>query len=154
MKFRTCVLWMVVFLLAAAGLATAQQQYGTLTGTVTDEQGGVLPGASVTLRGEALIGGSQTQVTGAGGIYTFRTLSPGTYSVLYEMAGFSPLSQEDVTIAVARVTTVRAEMRVGGLEETITVTGESPIVDVRQNITSTNIDADLYETIPTARNPW
>ncbi len=154
MRWRTCIAIALTSLLVVAGLATAQQQYGTLTGTVSDASGGIVPGATVTITSSALIGGSQTQVAGGTGAYAFRSLPPGEYSATYELAGFSTLTQEGVVIAVARVTTVNVALTVGAVAETITVTGESPVVDVRQNITSTNIDADIYENIPTARNPW
>ena len=154
MRSRHSVLWLLVVLLATVSMATAQQQYGTFTGTVLDEQGGVLPGVTITISSDALIGGTQTQVTGAAGVYTFRSLLPGEYSARYELTGFSSISQEGIVIAVARVTSVNVTLTVGGVEETITVTGESPVVDVRQNITATNIDEALYENIPTGRNPW
>ena len=153
MRCRTFA-WLMAFLLVVSGLAAAQQQYGTITGTVSDEQGGVLPGATVSISSSALIGGTQTVVAGASGAYTFRNLLPGSYDLQFEMSGFSTLRREEIIVSVARVTNVNAELRVGAVAETITVTGESPVVDVRQNITSTNIDADIYEAIPTARNPW
>ncbi len=148
------LLWTMAIFLATVSIAAAQQQYGTFSGTVSDEQGGVLPGVAVTITSPALIGNSQTRVTGPGGTYTFRSLPPGRYAARYVLTGFSTVTREGIQIAVSRVATVNVRLGVGGVEETITVTGESPVVDVRQNITSTNIDEDLYENIPTGRNPW
>ncbi len=140
--------------LVAWTAANAQQQGATLDGTVTDEQGGVLPGVTVTIAGPTLIGGSRVTLTGDGGRYQFRNVPPGTYAVSFELSGFAKLSREDIRLSVATTTTVDAQMKVGGLEETITVTGESPVVDVRSTVTQTNIDQDLYEAVPTGRNPW
>ena len=154
MRCRVSPLWIAAILLIAVGLAGAQQQYGSVSGTVTDEQGGVLPGVTVTISSSALIAGSQTVVTGAGGTYAFRTLPPGVYSLSFSLTGFTTLTQEEINVNVSTERTINPSLAVGGLEETVTVTGESPIVDVRQNITQTNIDAEIYENVPTARNPW
>ena len=148
------VLLCLFLVLSLSGLAIGQQQFGTITGTVTDEQGGVLPGVTVTIESDALIGGSRTAVTSENGSYVFRTLSPGAYNLSSTLAGFATMTQENIEVAVARTSTLNVEMRVGGVEETITVTGEAPVVDVRTNITSTNIDESLYEAVPTGRNPW
>ena len=149
-RSSTFVLILVLF----AGLAGAQQQYGTLDGTVRDEQGGVLPGTTVSISSPALIGGSQTAVTGANGRYSFTNLPPGTYTVLFEMAGLWNLYTRRDRRLRGIHTTVNGDLRVGGIEESITVTGESPVVDVRSNITQTNIDAEVYENVPTGQNPW
>jgi hypothetical protein len=143
------------FLLLVVVVAPARaQQTGTVAGTVRDAQGGLLPGATVTARSDALIGGSQTAVTGEAGAYQFPTLPPGTYVITYELAGFSPFRREDIVVQVARTTRVDVELSVGTLAETVTVSGESPVVDVAGTVTQTNISKDLYEAIPTGRNPW
>ncbi|MGE3273998.1 MAG: carboxypeptidase regulatory-like domain-containing protein [Vicinamibacterales bacterium] len=139
--------------LLVAGVASAQQT-GTVSGTVSDAQGGVLPGVTVTVSGESLIGGAREAVTGATGSYQFAALPPGTYVVNYELAGFSPLRREGIVVRVAQVTRLDVALGVGTLEETVTVSGESPVVDVSSTVTQTNISKDLYEAIPTARNPW
>jgi hypothetical protein len=119
-----------------------------------DEQGGVLPGATVTISSSALIGGPRTAVTGPAGRYVFPNLPPGTYNMRFELTGFTVLTREGIIVSVATVTTVDAPLKVGGVEETVTVTGESPVVDVKQNITQTNINEAIYQAVPTARNPW
>ena len=135
------------------GIAHAQQS-GTLDGTIRDEQGGVLPGTTVTVSSPALIGGEQSTVAGPSGVYRFRDLAPGTYRVVFQLAGFGTLTREGIRVNAARATTLDAQLVVGGLEETVTVTGESPIVDVRNTVTQTNIEEELYESVPTGRNPW
>ncbi len=129
------------------------QQSGTLAGAVRDAQGGVLPGVAITVAGDALIGGVRTTVTGEAGGYQF-ALPPGTYIVSFELTGFAPLRREGILVQVARTVRVDVELGVGTLQETVTVSGASPVVDVSTTVTQTNISKDLAENIPTGRNPW
>jgi hypothetical protein len=133
---------------------SAAQQTGTLTGVVRDAQGGALPGVSVSVSGDALIGGPRSATTGPAGNYQFPSLPPGAYTVSYELTGFAPLRREGIVVQVAGTTRLDVELSVGSLQETVTVSGESPIVDVSSTVTQTNIDKELYEAIPTGRNPW
>lgn len=134
--------------------AASAQQTGTLSGTVRDAQGGVLPGVTISVSGDALIGGARTTVTGDAGGYQLPTLPPGTYVVTYELTGFASLRREGVVVGVARTTRLDVELGVGTLQESVTVSGESPVVDVSSTVTQTNITKDLYDAIPTGRNPW
>ena len=137
------------------GVSTAlAQQTGTLAGTVRDSQGAVLPGVTVTASSAALIGGSRTTPTGATGTYQMTGLPPGTYVVTFELSGFSAFKREDVLVQVNQTVRIDAELAVGSLQESVTVSGESPVVDVSSTVTQTNITKDLYEAIPTGRNPW
>ncbi len=142
---------LLLWLMAAPAAA---QQTGILLGDVRDPQGGMLPGVTITVSGEALIGGPRTIVSGETGAYQVPTLPPGTYTVTYELTGFSPLRREGIIVQVARTTRVDVDLSVGSLQETVTVSGESPLVDVSSTVTQTNITKDLYEAIPTGRNPW
>ena len=150
---RVCARGIWVIVLVALAAPAAAQQTGTLTGTVRDAQGAVLPGVTVTTTGETLIGGSRTTVTGEAGSYQV-ALPPGTYVVAFELAGFAPLKREGIIVQVARTARVDVELGVGNLQETVTVSGASPVVDVSTTVTQTNIDKALYEAIPTGRNPW
>jgi hypothetical protein len=145
-----------VFLCFVLGLPTVAlaQQTGTLAGIVRDSQGAVLPGAMVTASSDALIGGSRSVVTGDSGSYQMAGLPPGSYVIAYELTGFAPVKRENVIIQVAQTVRLDIEMSVGTLQETVTVSGESPVVDVSSTVTQTNITKDLYEAIPTGRNPW
>ena len=145
-----------VFLLLFAGLSSVgeAQQTGTLAGIVKDSQGAVLPGVTVTVSGAALIGAGRSVATGESGAYQIAGLPPGTYTVSYELAGFSAVKREGVAIQVAQTVRLDIEMSVGALQETVTVSGESPVVDTSSTVTQTNITKDLYEAIPTGRNPW
>jgi len=142
-----------VLLLLLTSTTALGQQTGTLTGVVRDAQAAVLPGVTVTVSGESLLGGTRNTVTGAAGSYQF-TLPPGTYTVTFELGGFTPLNREGIIVQVARTARVDVELGVGTLQETVTVSGQSPVVDVSSTVTQTNIDKQLYEAIPTGRNPW
>ncbi len=153
---RTRRLSIVCLALVLGGLPARAlaQQTGTLTGVVRDQQGAVLPGVSVTVSGPALIGGSRGATTSDAGSYQLAALPPGLFTVTYELPGFTTLKREQIRVQVAGVTRLDVEMSVGGLQESVTVTGESPVVDVASTVTQTNIDKDLYEAVPTGRNPW
>ena len=92
-------------------------------------------------------------MTGEAGSYQF-ALPPGSYTVAFELTGFAPLRREGIIVQVARTARVDVELGVGTLQETVTVSGASPVVDVSSTVTQTNISKDLYENIPTGRNPW
>ncbi|HUU33618.1 MAG TPA: TonB-dependent receptor, partial [Vicinamibacterales bacterium] len=143
-----------VALLCGTASARAQVTLGSITGTATDASGAVLPGVTVTLSGERLIGGPQSAVTDANGVYRFARLSPGTYGVKFELAGFRTVDRPDVRISASFVATINGRMEVGTLNETITVTGESPTVDVRSNVQQTVMNQEILEGVPTGRDPW
>jgi hypothetical protein len=140
--------------LAAAGTVLAQTQTGTITGVATDEQGAVMPGVTVSIQSPALIGGTRTTTTNPTGSYQFSQLAPGLYSVTFQLAGFNTIVREEIDVRVAFVSKVDARMQVAGVEETVTVTGESPVVDVKSSVTATNIDKELFETVPSGNNPF
>jgi hypothetical protein len=140
--------------LIAAGPVLAQTQTGTITGVVTDDQGAVMPGVTVSIQSPALIGGTRTAVTNTTGSYQFSQLAPGVYSVVFQLAGFNTLRMEEIDVRVAFVSKVDGRMQVAGVEETVTVTGESPVVDVKSSVTATNIDKELFETVPSGNNPF
>jgi len=139
--------------LVLVGSASAQQS-GSLTGVVRDAQGGVLPGVTVNVTGEALLGQTRSSVTGDQGTWTVQSLPPGTYNVAFDLTGFTPAKREGLQVQVNRATRVDVELGVGTLQETVTVSGDSPVVDVSSTVTQTNVSKELYENIPTGRNPW
>lgn len=150
---RRTLLFACMALLLGAPLAHAQTT-GSITGSVTDASGAVLPGVSITLSGDRLIGGPQTQVTDTSGTYRFDRLVPGSYNVKFELQGFRTVDRPDVRINAAFVATINGKMEVGAVSETITVTGESPTVDVRSNVQQTVMNQEILEGIPTGRDPW
>ncbi len=129
-------------------LAFAQ---GTLTGTVRDASGGVLPGVTVEAASPALTEKVRTAVTDNAGVYRIIELSPGTYSLTVSLPGFTTVKREGISVGGSAVLTIPVEMRVGALEETITVTGETPVVDVQTARRETVLDSDVIATIPATR---
>jgi hypothetical protein len=123
-----------------------------ITGVVKDASGGVLPGASVEASSSALIEKIRTVVTDANGQYRIVDLRPGTYTVTFSLQGFSTVKREGIELTGDFVATINGDLRVGSLEETITVTGESPIVDVQSTRSQQIIDKDILAAIPSSRN--
>jgi hypothetical protein len=141
----------VVALLAAP--AAAQDFRGRINGTVTDNTGAVLPGVTVTTSSPALIQ-PQVQVTGADGSYRFLALPPGVYEVTFELAGFQNVKREGVRVVINQTLSVDQQMNVATLQETVTVTGQSPIVDTSTTSMGTNFTKELLTEIPNARDIW
>src|SRR5919106_1392983 len=144
----------VLLCLLVAAPATAQVQTGSIVGAVTDASGAVLPGVTVSLSGERLIGGVQTFVTDTSGAYRFDRLPPGDYQVKFELQGFKPVTRAEVRVNAAFTATINAKLEVGDLSETITVTGESPTVDTKSNLQQTVMSQEILEGIPSGRDPW
>jgi hypothetical protein len=134
--------------------AGAQIATGAITGAVIDNSGAMLPGVTVTLSGDRLIGGAQSQVTDSGGRYRFDRLPPGPYNVRFELAGFRPVQRQDIVVNATFTATVNEKLEVGQLQETITVVGESPTIDTKSNVQQTVMSQALLEGMPTGRDPW
>ncbi len=154
MRVRVLALLVGVPLLSGLSGPALAQQTGSVAGVVRDAQGGVLPGVTVTLASDALIGGPRTTLTGETGNYQFALMPPGTYVLTFELPGFTPLRREDIRIQVAQNTRVDVEMSVGALQESITVSGAAPVVDVTATVTQTNVNREVIDSIPTSRTPW
>src|SRR5688500_8191514 len=147
---RVCMTWTVcVSLLMLPAVAWAQ---ATITGAVRDASGAVLPGATVEASSPALIEKVRSVVTDATGQYRIVDLRPGTYTVTFTLPGFATVKRDGVEITGTATFQVNADLRVGSLEETITVTGEAPVVDV-QNVRSQSVlSDDVVAALPSARN--
>jgi len=124
----------------------------SLTGVVRDASGGVLPGVTVEAASPALIEKVRTVATDSSGQYRLENLAPGTYSVTYSLPGFTTVKRDGVEVTTGVTVTLNAEMRVGGVQETITVTGETPVVDV-QNSTRKQLvlDDSVVAALPASR---
>jgi hypothetical protein len=133
---------------ALPGLAAAQ----SLAGTVRDTSGAVLPGVTIEASSPALITKVRTGVTDDTGQYRIPDLPPGTYKVTFSLSGFATVVRENLELSGAGVMTIGAEMRVGSLEESITVTGESPVVDVQTARQQMTIDGDIVRALPASRS--
>jgi len=144
------------FLFVFTSFAASQDtlQTGNIAGTVTDTEGNALPGVAVTLKSTALIRGTQLTTTTPTGTYRFIFLPVGTYEVTFEMPGFKTLVIKDVKISIRKTTTVNATLEVSTIAETITVTGQAPVVDTKSTTIATNFTLDMLQKIPSARDPW
>ena len=145
----------VVTLLALAvsipAIASAQ---GSLAGVVKDASGAVLPGVTVEAASPALIEKVRSATTDGTGQYQIVNLPPGGYAVTFTLAGFNTLKREGIELTGNFTATVNADLRVGALEETITVTGEAPTVDVQNTARQRIVDRETIENIPAGRNIW
>ena len=128
-------------------LASAQ----TLAGTVRDTSGAVLPGVTVEASSPALIEKTRTAVTDGSGQYQITNLPPGTYAITFSLQGFSTLVREGVELTGGGVTTINAELRVGAVAESVTVTGETPVVDVQSARQQTVLSGDVVRALPASR---
>ena len=122
-----------------------------IAGVVKDSSGAVLPGVTVEAASDVLIEKVRTAVTDGAGLYRIENLRGGRYTVTFTLGGFNTYKREDLELATDFVATVNADMRVGSLQETITVTGESPIVDIQSAKRQRTLDSELIQAIPSAR---
>ena len=141
----------LIFVALAAPAAHAQGQSGSIAGVVRDTSGAVLPGVSVEAASPALIEKVRNAVTDDQGQYKISDLRPGVYSVTFSLPGFSTVKREGVELTAAFTAAIHAEMKVGSLEETLTVSGQSPVVDVQNTVQQTAITAAVIEAIPSGR---
>ena len=135
-------------------LPAAAAAQGSITGTVKDTSGAVLPGVTVEASSPVLIERSRTVVTDATGQYRFVDLRPGIYALTFTLSGFGTVRREGVELTGSFTATVSAELRVGDLAETVTVTGETPIVDVQSASRQRVFGHDVVDAIPTAKNQY
>src|SRR3990172_5784664 len=144
----------VLIVLGAAVLmlpATVRAQ-AAIAGVVRDASGAVIPGVTVEAASPVLIEKVRTAVTDGNGRFQLIDLRPGTYTVTFTLSGFNTVRREGVTLTGAATTAVDAELRVGALEETITVTGETPLVDVQTTTRQAVLDKNVIEALPSSRN--
>jgi hypothetical protein len=127
---------------------SAQGSGSTITGVVRDTSGGVLPGVTVEAASPALIEKVRSAVTDAEGLYRLVDLRPGEYTVTFTLGGFNTFRREGMTLPANFTATVNAEMSVGALSETITVTGEAPLVDTQSTRQQTQFQRETLENIP------
>ncbi|MBE3096173.1 MAG: carboxypeptidase regulatory-like domain-containing protein, partial [Planctomycetes bacterium] len=143
--------WLVVMaaftLLLMAGTGWAQTR-SELTGTVKDITGAVLPGVTVTLTSPNLVGGAQTHVTNAAGVYRFADLPLGTYELDASLQGFQTVKRTGLRVAFGTTVTIDLVLPIGGVAETVIVSGATPVIDVKTAASTTKIDNDLLQSLP------
>jgi len=141
---RMCLL----LVLLTAPVSAFAQQLGTMAGVVKDPSGAVLPGVTVEVTSPALIEKLRTAVTDGSGQYRIVNLPPGTYAATFTLTGFSTVKHEGVEVSVAVNAQVNAEMKVGAVAETITVTGEAPVVDIQSAAQTRSVTAQAFKELP------
>lgn len=142
----------VVCALTFATAATAQTT-GSINGEVVDNTGAVLPGVTVSATSPSLMG-VQTAVSNESGNYRFPALPIGTYTLSYELSGFSNVRREGIIVPLGFTATVNVQLQLATLQETVTVTGASPVVDVTSTTSTFNVSQDMLQTLPNARDIW
>src|SRR5437667_1194392 len=153
MKVCARVSGVVLMLGLLAMPAFAQIDQGRLTGTVTDSQGAILPGVTVTARSPSLQG-TRTVVTESDGKYSIASLPSGEYELTYELSGFQTFKRASIKLGLGQILTVDVQMQVASLQESVTVTGESPVVDMQNTKVGTDFTADKLVGVPTATDIW
>ena len=143
-----CLALVGLFVLAPSA-AFAQ---ATITGVVRDASGGVLPGVTVEATSPELIEKVRTSTTDGNGQYRIAELRGGTYNVTFSLPGFNTIRREGITLAGTFVATLNAELTVGSLQETVVVTGESPLVDVQSVSRQTTLNNEIINEIPAVRS--
>ena len=153
---RFITILMVALLACAACAAPASAQgVGAIGGTVVDGSGGALPGVTVTLSSaEGTVGGSREAVTDDRGTYQFLRLVPGTYAVKAELQGFRRAAQDKIVVNAD--VTVRADLKleVGSIEESITVSGQTPLIDTTSALNQTVLTRTELDALPNRINIW
>jgi len=132
----------------------AQVQTGSILVRVADQQGGAIPGVSVTLSSPVLVSGTTSGVSDSGGVNRFPSLQPGVYSVKVELQGFRTIVRENVQVVVGQTVPLDMTLTVATVAETVTVTGASPVVDTTTANTSVNLGEQLLQGTPGGRDIW
>src|SRR5437870_2459917 len=145
---RFVMLWSV--LLPAAGW-TQSSEGASIAGVVRDTSGAVMPGVSVEAASPALIEKVRSVVTDERGLYRIVDLRPGTYTVTFTLPGFSNFKREGIELTTSFTATINAEMKVGSVEDTVTVLEQAPVVDLQNVRTQTTIVRDTLDAIPTTK---
>ncbi len=144
------IVWALVFILAAAGFATAQETTGgSLAGQVSDAQGAAVPGATVTIKSPQ---GIKTVVTDTGGRFFAPYLTPGIYAVSVSLTGFSTVDQKNIQVRLGTRTELTFGLKVSDVQETVEVLGEAPVVDTTSTTVGGILDGDTLKKLPVGRN--
>ena len=142
----------LVWVTGAAARVSAQPTAASIIGQVRDESGAIMPGVTVTATSPALQTGSQSSVSDERGEYRITPLPIGTYSVVYELSGFQTHRNDNIRLTVGFTARLDVVMKVGSLQESVTVSGQSPVVDVSSTNAATQFTQEMLETLPTSRN--
>ena len=151
---RRMILGALVLLLTAATVRAAQEQTGVLQGRAVDSSGAMLPGVTVTVSGPTILGGVRSATTSDQGTYRIPAIPIGLYTVSFELSGFQTAVYKDIRVQAGATFSVDAQLGVGAVQETVTVSGASPIIDTAATNVSFTYTKELMNTIPNARDVW
>src|SRR5439155_25556220 len=149
---RVLVLMLVLTIGAVSGIS-AQIASGNIYGTAVDEQGGVLPGVEVTLLATSIGGSPRTAVSDSQGQFRFLNLDPGTYKLTLNLAGFTK-AERDVIVNTGVNVNVSFTLRVSAIQENVTVTAASPVVDIKKVGTATTMTKEDLTSQLQSKDPW
>ena len=135
-----------------AAHASAQTLPTSIAGVVRDSSGGVMPGVTVEASSDVLIEKVRTAITDEHGEYKIIDLRPGTYAVTFSLTGFSTIKRDGVELQSGFAAKIDAELRVGALEETLTVSGQSPVVDVQNTSQVKTVSAEMLFALPMTKD--
>jgi hypothetical protein len=144
-RILSSLILLIVFSAPAAGQSA-------IAGAVKDSTGAMLPGVTVEAASPALIEKARSATTDANGQYKIVDLRPGVYVVTFSLTGFTTIRREGVQLPTAFTATINAELQLGTVEETVTVSGESPVVDVQSSVAQSVMDARVLDAVPTGRD--
>src|SRR3982751_2564185 len=153
MRVRLIAALAALALVVSVSSVRAQSQTGEIFGKVTDDSGAVLPGVQVTISSPTLLQ-PQSAVTSETGSFQFPRLNVATYTVRFELPGFKTIVKEGIQVTVGFSANVSTQMGVSTVQETVTVTGESPVVDTKNTGTKQTFTTEMLQSIPSARDPW
>ena len=150
-RWRLALAALAVVIAATSVRSLAQERFGGLTGIVRDATGAVLPGVTVTITNKQT-GKVYTAVSGGDGVYRLLDLEPGRYSVQFELSGFSTAENPDVNLLLGKTLDVSPVMAVGGVNEAVSVTADSPLIDTKSTTIAHNVTAEEIDRIPKGRS--
>ena len=153
MKHRFSIWLAALALTLASAPLFAQIQTGDISGRVTDNTGAIVPGVTVTISGPALLS-AVDGVTSETGTYQFPRLPIGTYDDEVRDARVQEVVREGVRVSSAFTAQINQQLEISTVEETVTVTGESPMIDTKSTTARTTFDLETLQNIPSARDPW
>src|SRR5215472_2996467 len=140
------VRWLVLLAFVLTPAAAFAQ--ASISGVVRDVSGAVLPGVTVEASSPALIEKTHSAVSDGSGVYRIVDLRPGTYAIAFTLAGFQTVKREGIELTGTFTATINADLKVGAIAETITVTGETPVVDVQSAKREVVLRSDVIESLP------
>jgi hypothetical protein len=142
---------LAISLLLCAGLLTAQQTKGKIFGTVQLEDGSLVPGVTVEATSPKLVG-KTTSVTDENGVFRLANLTPGSYKLVFSLQGFQTIVRENVMLALEQTLNLKITMKLGNIEEAVTITGQVAQIDVKSTAKGMTLTREVFQTLPRGRN--